>query len=112
MPAFSLPTALSFGIQSHSGAFIESIDCDATIEVAELLDSQGKVGRVHPWKPMSKGTVKGHDTMTVAPGEGDPGLGVSGGVTLITSVKTSEGNDKYNGWEYSWSNYPDATLTA
>ena len=109
MSTFSLPTALVFGVHSRTGTFIESIDNDATVEVAELLTSAGEIGRAHPYKSMSKGTVKGHDTITVVPGTGTAGVGESGGVTIITSLKTSEKNTEHNGWEYSYSYYPEAT---
>jgi hypothetical protein len=109
MPAGKLDTALDFGIKSHGGAFIETIDLDATVEVAELLNSQGGVGRAHPYKEMAKGSVKGHDTITVVPGVGDSGVdGVEGGLTIITSLKTGEKNTEHNGWEYSFNHYPDA----
>lgn len=109
MSAFSLPTALNFGIHSHDGSFIESISNDASVEVAELLNSQGEVGRAHAYKNIAKGTVKGHDTLTVVPGAGDAGVGITGGVTIITSLKTEEKNTEHNGWEYAYSHYPEAS---
>ena len=109
MPAAILATAAAFSIQSHDGAFIESIDLDATVEVAELLNSQGQIGRAAPYKEMTKGTVKGHDTLTVVPGIGSSNVaGVEGGLTIITSVKTGEKNTEWNGWEYSFNHYADA----
>ena len=109
MPAGTLSTALDFGIKSHNGTFIDSIDVDASVEVAELLNSSGKIARAHPYKEMAKGTVKGHDTISIVPGIGDANVdGVSGGITIITNLKTNEANDKHNGWEYSFNHYPDA----
>jgi len=105
---FILAPALEFGIVSNSGALIEAIDNDATVEVAELLDPTGEVARVHPYKNMSKGTVKGHGSVSVVPGVGDAGVGASGGVTIITSFKSSEKNTEWNGWEYSYTVYPAA----
>ena len=105
---FVLAPALEFGIVSNSGTLIEAIDNDATVEVAELLDSTGEVARVHPYKNMSKGTVKGHGTTAIVPGVGNPGVGSPGGVTIITSFKSSEKNTEWNGWEYSYTVYPGA----
>ena len=105
---FVLASTLEFGIVSNSGTLIEAIDNDATVEVAELLDSTGEVARAHPYKNMSKGTVKGHGTISVLPGVGDAGVGANGGVTIITSLKNSEKNTEWNGWEYSYTVYPGA----
>lgn len=105
-----LPTALEFGIQSHSGALIESVDAEKSVEVAELIGSDGEVARAHPHKTMIKGSVKGHDTMTLDVGGDDAQVdGITGGLTIITRLKVSEGNQTFNGWEYDFSNYPFAT---
>jgi len=43
-------------------------------------------------------------------GAGDPGVsGVTGGVTVIPELKKSESNDDFDGWEYTFKNYPNAT---
>ena len=115
MTPFVLASTLAFGIQSLSstGTYIEAIDNDATVEVAELLDSTGEVARAHPYKNMSKGTVKGHGTTAIVPGAGSSGItGASGGITIITSLKNSEKNTDWNGWEYSYTIYPSATASS
>lgn len=39
----------------------------------------------------------------------DPGIsGITGGVTVIPSVKESESNEDFGGWEYGFDNYPHA----
>ena len=100
---------VTFGITRHSGALIESVETTKSIQIKELVGSDGEIARVHPHKSMTEGSVKGHGTVSVAPGVGDSGVtGVSGGVTIIAELKESESNEDFNGWEYTFKNYPNA----
>jgi hypothetical protein len=105
MPA----TDVKFGITKHQGALIDSVEVEKKIEQKALKGSDGNVARVHVYNPTTSGTVKGHGELTVVPGVGDPGVsGVTGGVTVIPSVKDSESNEDFGGWEYGFDNYPNA----
>lgn len=100
---------VKFGITRHEGALIDSVETTRSVQVKELAGSDGEIARAHPYKSMTEGSVKGHGTLSVVPGVGDPGvLGVTGGVTIITELKESESNEDYDGWEYSFKNYPNA----
>jgi len=103
---FVLSSALEFGIQSNSGTFIQKISNKASVETAELLNGSGEVGRAWPFKNMSKGTVKGHDTTAVVPGVGDSGVGSNSGLTIINDLTNEEENTTPTGWEYSYTVYP------
>ena len=105
MPA----TDVKFGITKHEGALIDSVDVEKKIEQKALKGTDGNVARVHVYNPTNSGSVKGHGALTVVPGVGDAGVaGITGGVTVITSVKESENNEDFDGWEYQFENYPNA----
>ncbi len=101
---------VTFGITRHSGALIDSVETTQSVQVKELAGSDGEIARVHTYREMTEGSVKGHGTLSVVPGVGDPGVsGVTGGVTVIPELKKSESNDDFDGWEYTFKNYPNAT---
>jgi hypothetical protein len=105
MPA----TDVKFGITRHAGALIESVETTKKVEKKELKGSNGSVARVKPYNPHTTFSVKGHGTLTVAPGIGASGItDIAGGITLIEELKESEGHEDFDGWEYSGTNYPNA----
>ncbi|HEV7405160.1 MAG TPA: hypothetical protein VGO11_19610 [Chthoniobacteraceae bacterium] len=105
MPA----TDVKFGITRHTGALIESVESTDKIEKKVLKGSTGNSARVHPYDPTTDFSVKGHGTLTVVPGIGSAQItDITGGVTVIDSVKNSEYNEDFDGWEYSGTNYPNA----
>jgi hypothetical protein len=105
MPA----TDVKFGITRHEGTLIDSVETDDSVQVKELAGSDGEVARVHPYKRMTEGSVKGHGELAIAPGVGASGVsGIESGVTVITNVKKSESNEDFDGWEYSFKHYPTA----
>jgi hypothetical protein len=101
---------VKFGISRHAGALIDSVETDDSVQVKELAGSDGEIARVKTYRKMTEGSVKGHGTLSVVPGVGDPGVSdlPSSGVTVITNVKKSENNEDFDGWEYSFKNYPNA----
>jgi hypothetical protein len=106
MPA----SEVSFGVTLNSGSLIDAVDTEDLIETKALKGSNGEVAKVHTFNPTFKGSVKGHGVCTVAVGVGDPGVSsITGGVTVINSFKNMEKNDDFDGWEYSFENYPNAT---
>lgn len=105
MPA----TDVKFGITRHNGALIDSVETTDKVDKKELRGSNGNIARVHPYNPTTDFTVKGHGALTVAPGFGASGItDLSNGITLIDSLKRSESNEDFDGWEYSGTNYPNA----
>ena len=103
-------TDVTFGITRHSGALIDSVETTKSIQVKELVGSDGEVARIKTYKSMTEGSVKGHGSVTIAPGVGDAGVdGVSGGVTVVTELKETDHNEDFNEWEYNFKNYPNAT---
>ena len=99
-----------FGITRHAGALIDSVETDDSVQVKELSGSDGEIARVKTYRKMTEGSVKGRGTLSVVPGVGDPGVsGLSNaGVTVITNVKKNESNEDFDGWEYSFKNFPNA----
>ena len=105
MPA----TDVTFGIKRHTGTLIDSVETDDSVQVAELPGSDGEIARVHPYQSKTEFSVKGHGTLTVVPGVGSAGItGITGGVTVIKSVKKTDHNTNFDDFEYAGSNYPNA----
>jgi len=63
---------VTFGITRHGGALIDSVETDDSVQVKELAGSDGEIARVRPYRKMTEGSVKGHGTLSVVPGVGDP----------------------------------------
>lgn len=100
---------VTFGITRHQGALIDSVETTQSVQVKELAGSNGEIARVHTYKSMTEGSVKGHGTLSIAPGVGDPGVsGITGGVTVIPELKQSESSEDFSGWEYTFKHYPNA----
>src|SRR4029079_9055343 len=98
------------GITRPAGTLICSVETDDSVQVKELPGSNGEIARVKPYRSMTEGSVKGHGTLAVVPGVGDPGVSglPTGGVTVITNVKKNENNEDFDGWEYNFKHYPTA----
>ena len=101
---------VTFGITSHAGALIDSVEITQSVQVKELAGRDGEIARVHTYRSMTEGSVKGHGSLSVVPGVGESGVsGITGGVTVIPELKKSESNEDFDGWEYTFKNYPSAT---
>ena len=102
------------GIQSVSASLVESAELSASMEEVVVAGSDSGFGAAACYDPTFEGTVSGHgDTPAacVLGGEGDGTVisdVVSGGVTVITSLKESESNSAFQTWEISYSHAPDA----
>ena len=106
-------TDVKFGITRHAGALIDAVDTSEKKDKKELRGSNGNIARVHTYNPTTSGTVKGHGTLTLVPGVGNAGISdVASGITVIDEVKRSESNEDFDGWEYSFTNYPNAQEVA
>ncbi len=103
--------AVSFGITKHEGALVESVDVERTVETAVLKGSNGNDKHVHTFNPLKKFNLKTRgEESALDPGVGDPGItGITGGVTVIESVKDGEVNTDFPTAEASGTNYPNAT---
>jgi hypothetical protein len=98
------------GISRHEGALIDSVETDDSVQIKELAGSDGEIACVKPYRKMTEGSVKGQGQLSVVPGVGDPGVSglANASVTVITNVKKSESNEDFDGWDYSFKNYPNA----
>lgn len=101
---------VTFGITRYTGALIESVETDDTVNVAELAGSDGEIARVKTFQSKTEFSVKGHGTMAVVPGVGSSGItGYTAGVTVIKSVKKTDHNTNFDDWDFSGTNFPSAT---
>ena len=100
----------SFGITLiSSGAIVESVDLESKVETKVLLNSDGSYSEGRALSPTFSFSVKGKGSTSVTVGgsSGAPS-GVSGKV-IITSVKITESNEDWVGYEYSGTAYPNAS---
>lgn len=87
----------------------ESVDVEMKAEVKVLIDSSGAYSEGRAISSEYSFSVKGKGTsgVTIGGSTGAPS-NVSGKV-IITSVKTTQSNEDWVGFEYSGSAYPDAS---
>lgn len=106
--------AVTFGVTRHTGTYVESVDVEKTIETAVLKNRAGVDSIVHPYNPTKKFNLKVRgEPSTYDVGATDPGItGISGGVTIVESVKDGETNTDFPSADTSGTNYPNATLVA
>lgn len=107
MPA----TAAALGISDASAATLcQSLDVEKKVEVKEIIAKDGTFGAAGAQDPMLTFSVKVKDSVGVDVGAGAAGLAaISGGKTLILSVKDTQKGDDYPEGEYSGENYPAAS---
>jgi len=102
------------GIQSVSASLVESAELTASMEEVVVSASDSGFGAAACYDPMFEGSVSGHGDTPAACVLGGAGDGtvisdvVSGGITVITSLKESESNSSFQTWEVSYSHAPDA----
>ena len=98
----AFPAGVAFGIQSHSGAYVQKLTKTKKADRKDLLDSQGEYAVFHWHKTRTEFSVDGHGTLTVDVGPGSGGItGLTGSGQGIDEVMTEEGNEQYVGWKYS-----------
>lgn len=108
---------LEHGITKVSDALLcQELEIQDKVEYTKVLGMVAGAAQVKHTFPHTReisGTVKGHGPLTITPGVGEAGVaGVSGGVTLIETVKYKEGIQAASDWEYNWFNFPHAQPVA
>lgn len=101
----------AIGVQSVTAELIESVETTKSLDTKMIMESKGGFGAAKGFDPKFEFTIKGRGTTTQEPGASAALIpeGISGGITVITSVKLSEKNDDFNEFEISGVNYPSAT---
>lgn len=110
MPA----TFNKIGVQSVTADLIESVEVTKSLDTKMIMSTEGGFGAGKGFDPKFEFTIKGRGTTTQEAG-GTPSIvpdTISGGVTVITSVKISEKNDDFNEFEISGVNHPAAAPIA
>lgn len=100
------------GVECVSATLVESVDVVKNIDHKIVKTNLGEFEQGNKFDPTFSFTVKGRaavaDTVLgSATASYIPDM-VSGGVTIINSVKNSETNEDFNSFEVSGINYPDA----
>ena len=103
--------AITFGVTKHGGLYTESVEVEDTIQTVTFKGPDGVTKVIRAYDPKKKFTLKTRgEASGVAVGVDDPGIeGVTGGVSVIESVKNGEKNDDFPTAEVSGTNYPSAT---
>lgn len=107
------------GIQSHSETLLESLDYEAKIEEAVLMDKDSGFGEAEGYNLTVDWTLKGGgDPPTgAAVGIAAAILNITGvtdgaGTNICKNLKRAEVNTNFNNWEASGTYYPNATSGA
>ena len=98
------------GVQSVTAELIESVETTKSLDTKMIMSSEGGFGAGKGFDPKFEFTIKGRGTTSTDAG-GTAAMipeGITGGITVITSVKLSEKNDDFNEFEISGVNYPQA----
>lgn len=102
----------TIGVDCVSATLIESVDVSKNIEHKIVKKNDGAFDSGKKFDPTFEFSVKGRGSASEAV-LGTTGAGylpdqISGGVTIIKSIKNSETNEDYNSFEVSGMNYPGA----
>lgn len=82
-------------------------------KVLGMVDGKAQVKHVWTHTDENSGTVKGHGPITITPGVGESGVdGITGGITVIETLKYKQGIIAASDWEYNWFNWPEAEAVA
>lgn len=96
-----------------TGELIESVEGTKTMDSKMIMSTSGGFGEARTFDPTYEFTVKGRGTTAVKAGDTSAGAYmpdyISGGRTIITSVKLTQSNDDYSEFEISGVNYPQAS---
>ena len=103
-------TVGTFGITQHTGTLIESVEITRRLSEKLVLDKDGSFGQAHAYDPLTSFSIRGRGATTVVAGDTASSLtAVTGGKTIISSVRTTINNDDFPAFEISGDNYPGAT---
>jgi hypothetical protein len=103
-------TVGTFGISSHSGTLIESVEVTKRLSEKIVIDKNGTYGQGHAYDPIVSFSIRGRGATTVVAGDSTSGItGVTGGKTIVTSVRKTQNNDDFPSFEISGDNYAGAS---
>jgi hypothetical protein len=101
------------GIECVTASLVESVDVTKSIEHKIVKTNLGGFDSGTKFDPMFEFTVKGRgsalDSVLGTAGATYLPDHITGGVTIIKSVKNSETNEDFNTFEISGMNYPAAS---
>jgi len=101
------------GVECVTATLVESVDVSKNIDHKIVKKNDGAFDSGNKFDPTFEFSVKGRgsaaETLLGTAGSTYLPDQISGGVTLIKSVKNSETNEDYNSFEVSGVNYPGAT---
>ena len=112
-----MPAAFNeIGVKCVAAALVESVDVQKQIEHKIIKKSDGAFETGHRYDPSFSFSVKGRGVAAESLLGGSPAAYVpeqiTGGTTIITSVKNSQTNEDYNSFELSGINHPAAGASA
>ena len=108
-----MPAAFNeIGVKCVTAALVESVDVQKQIEHKIIKKSDGSFETGHRYDPSFSFSVKGRGVADESLLGGASAAYVpeqiTGGTTIITTVKNSQTNEDYNSFELSGVNHPSA----
>ncbi len=112
-----MPAAFNeIGVKCVTAALVESVDVQKQIEHKIIKKSDGSFETGHRYDPSFSFSVKGRGVAAESLLGGSSAAYVpeqiTGGTTIITSVKNSQTNEDYDSFELSGINHPGAGASA
>ena len=112
-----MPAAFNeIGVKSVSAALVENVDIEKQIEHKIIMKSDGAFETGNRFDPSFSFSVKGRGSVLESILGGASAAFVpeqiTGGTTIITSVKNSQTNEDFNSFELSGINHPAAGAAA
>jgi len=103
-------TVPDIGVTAYTESLTQSVEISKTVEELHISEDDGTYGQGKAFDPTFEVTVSGRgDAPTLTLGGTASITGVSGGVSIITTISTTEKNEDYPDWSFTMRNFPGAS---
>ena len=103
-------TVPDIGVTAYSEVLTQSVEIATTLEELYIANGDGTFGQGKLFDPTTEVSVSGRgDLPTLAIGGSATITGVTGGVSIITSINQSEKNEDYADWSFTMTQWPSAS---
>jgi len=103
-------TVADIGVTAYSETLTQSVEINKTVEQLHISEKDGTYGQGKAFDPTFEVQVSGRgDLPSVVVGGSATITGISGGVSIITNISTTEKNEDYPDWGFTMRNFPGAS---
>jgi len=103
-------TVPDIGVTAYAEVLTQSVEISTSVEELHIANADGTYGQGKVFDPTTEVSVSGRgDLPTLVIGGDATIVGVTGGVSIITSINQSEKNEDYADWSFTMQNWPSAS---